>query len=411
MLVDMGQLVNRPLYLDKLIAYLDKPLIKVITGMRRTGKSSLLLLLQEYLQKTVDEQHIISISFESVRFDFIQDYRDLYAYVAGKLPAHGRTYLFFDEIQKVEAWEKAVTSFSVDFDVDIFITGSNAQILSSDLATLLAGRYAEIEVYPLSLVEFRQFHNLESEAPDEVFRRYLKIGGMPSLAAFNDSEQQIMSFLSDLYGAVLMRDVMTRWRREDKAVPSDPVLLENILKYMASIIGSYTSGNNIADYLTSNGRKTSNVTVDSYLHALEQAFILYRAPRYSIKGKALLKTNAKYYLVDMGIRNALLGAGATDRGHILENVVFLELLRRGYAVSVGKLGEREIDFIAQNAQETRYIQVTEHLTEDNLDREVSILLDIPDNYDKEVISTDQFIGNLSGGIKHHNIVEFLMGAQ
>jgi len=405
----MKHLINRPLYLDKLIAYLDKPLIKVITGMRRSGKSSLLLLLQAHLQNRVDAHHLIAINFESVSFDFIQDYRDLYAYVKERLPAQGRTYLFFDEIQKVEAWEKAVASFSVDFDVDIFITGSNAQILSSDLATLLAGRYADIEVYPLSLPEFRRFHNLESEASDEVFQRYLQIGGMPSLAALNDSDQQIMSFLSDLYGAVLIRDVMTRWRRENKAVPSDPVLLENILKYMASIMGSYTSGNKIADYLTSNGRKTSNVTVDSYLRTLEQAYILYRAPRYSIKGKALLKTNAKYYLVDIGIRNALLGAGATDRGHILENVVFLELLRRGYTVSVGKFGEKEIDFIAQNTQETRYIQVTEHLSEDNLDREVGVLLEVPDNYSKEVMSTDRSIGNLPGGIRHHNLIDFLMG--
>jgi predicted AAA+ superfamily ATPase len=381
--------------------------MKVITGMRRTGKSSLLLLLQNHLRKTTDAQHIIYLNFESLRFEFIQNHRDLYNYVKENIHPGKKTYLLFDEIQQVASWEKAVASFPVDFDVDIYITGSNARILSSELATLLAGRYAEIEVYPLSFGEFCVFHGLEKTPPDEAFARYLRIGGMPSLVALSESDQQMMAFLTDIYSAVLMRDVMARQHREGVTTPSDPALLDNILKYMASTIGSYSSGHKIANYLSSNGRKTSNVTVDSYLHTLAQAFILYRLPRYNIKGKALLKTNAKYYLVDMGIRNALLGTRATDRGHILENVVFLELLRRGYVLYAGRLGEQEVDFIATRTDETRYIQVTEHLTDSTIERETRSLIGIDDNYEKLIVSTDKFIGNLPGGIKHVNIIDFL----
>ena len=398
-------LKKRDLYLSQLISFKDKPLIKVITGMRRCGKSSLLDLFSEYLQKNnVDTEKIIRINFESLQFDDIKNYKDLYLFVKDRIKKDTKTYILLDEVQQVDSWEKAVNSFLVDFNVDIYITGSNAYLLSSELSTLLSGRYVEIKMLPLSFKEYLDFNNYHnSSSLEEYFNSYIKYGGLPSITDINSSPETIKPFLSGIYNTVIMKDVIQR-----NSV-RDATMLENIVRFLASSIGSPISTKKISDYFTSAGRKVSGETIDNYLKMLESAYIIYKAKRHDLKGKLHLKTLEKYYMVDMGIRNELLGFRGGDYGHILENVVYLELLRRGFEVWVGKIGNLEVDFVATKEEKRVYYQVSASiLSEDTKQRELLPLKSIKDNYEKVLLTMDRTFIKDFEGIQNVNIIDFLL---
>lgn len=397
---------NRDFYLTKLIHYMDKPLIKVITGIRRCGKSTLLSLFEKHLiEAGVDRDHIIRMNFESYEFDDISSYKELHSYIKNRLSNNvDKHYILLDEVQQVTSWEKVINSFLVDANVDIYITGSNAYLLSSELSTLLSGRYVEIKMQPLSFKEYLDFTGTDLEDNlQEKFNQYLKFGGLPTVVELMDYPDTIDPFLEGIYNTVLLKDVVARNGIRDGA------LLENILKFIAANIGNIVSTKKISDYLTSNGRKTTSDTIDNYLKMLENAFIIYKANRYDLKGKMYLKTLEKYYIVDMGIRNQLTGLRDTDYGYVLENLVYLELIRRGYKVTIGKIGSLEVDFVATKATEKIYYQVSATiLDEKTRDRELRSLQSIPDNYPKYILTMDQTIFNDYSGIKVQNIIDFLL---
>ena len=395
---------KRDLYLNKLIQFKDKQFIKVITGIRRCGKSTLLKLFKEYLlENDVNEKQIIYINFESMQFDDIKDYKLLYEYIKEHIVEDSRTYLLLDEVQEVVHWEKAVNSFLVDFNVDIYLTGSNAWLLSSELSTLLSGRYVEIKMLPLSFKEYMDFIEEPSNDKERNFQSYLRYGGLPPIIELNNNFNMIQPFLSGIYNTVLMKDIVQR------NTVRDPALLDNLVRFLADNVGNSISTKKISDYLTSAGRKTTSATIDNYLQMLEKAFIFYRANRYDIKGKLYLKTQEKYYIVDTGIRNNLLGSRNMDYGHILENVVYLELLRRGFDVYIGKIGSMEVDFIAVKANKKIYYQVfASILDEKTKERELRSLMSIPDQYDKILLTMDKPYAKDFEGIKWMNIIDFLL---
>lgn len=397
---------NRDLYLTQLIQYRDKPLIKVITGLRRCGKSTLLSLFENHLIASgVAKDHIIRMNFESFDFDEISTYRELHAYIKDKLKSTSdRHYLLLDEVQQVLSWEKVVNAFLVDANVDIYITGSNAYLLSSELSTLLSGRYVEIKMQPLSFKEYLTFTDTNSDQNlENKFNQYLKHGGLPTIVELLDHPNTIGPFLEGIYNTVMMKDVIERNGVRDTA------LLESILRFIAANIGCVVSTKKISDYLTSSGRKTTSDTIDNYLKMLSNAFIIYKANRYDLKGKMFLKTLEKYYIVDMGIRNQLTGLRNTDYGHVLENLVYLELLRRGYEVAIGKIGSLEVDFIATKTDEKVYYQVSATiLDEKTRARELRPLEAISDNYPKYILTMDHTLFNDYSGIKIKNILEFLL---
>lgn len=397
---------NRDLYLNKLVQFRDKPLIKVITGLRRCGKSTLLSLFENHLVESgVEKDHIIRMNFESFEFDEITNYKELHAYIEDRLISKSKKhYVLLDEVQQVSSWEKAINSFLVDANVDIYITGSNAYLLSSELSTLLSGRYVEIKMQPLSFREYLDFIEPD-ETTDihEKFNQYLRFGGLPTVVELLDTPDLIGSFLEGIYNTVLIKDVIERNAVRDAA------LLESILKYIASNIGSIVSSKKISDYLTSNGRKTTSDTIDNYLKMLENAFIIYKANRYDLKGKMFLKTLEKYYIVDMGIRNQLTGLRDTDYGHVLENIIYLELLRRGYEVTIGKVGTLEVDFVATNANEKIYYQVSATIFDEKTrERELRPLELISDNYPKYILTMDRTAFDDYAGIRIKNIIDFLL---
>ena len=397
---------NRDLYLSKLVQFKDKPFIKVITGIRRCGKSTLLSLFENYLLSTgVQKKHIIRMNFESFEWDDISNYKELHAYINNQIDnKNERHYILLDEIQQISSWEKVINAFLVDANVDIYITGSNAYLLSSELSTLLSGRYVEIKMQPLSFKEYLEFRDNPSNLQEQ-FDQYLKYGGLPSIIDLMDHPDTIGPFLQGIYNTVLMKDVIERNNVRDAA------LLENILKFIAANVGSIVSTKKISDYLISSGRKTTSDTIDNYLRMLENAFIIYKANRYDLKGKLYLKTLEKYYLVDMGIRNQLTGMRNTDYGHVLENIVYLELLRRGYDVTIGKIGTLEVDFVATKMNELIYYQVSASiLDETTRARELRPLESISDNYPKYILTMDHSIFNDYAGIKVKNIIEFLLEA-
>ncbi|MDD3365473.1 MAG: ATP-binding protein [Syntrophomonas sp.] len=397
---------NRDLYLSQLILFKDKPLIKVVTGIRRCGKSTLLSLFENYLINSgVAIDHIIRMNFESFEFDDISNYKEMHAQIKKRLVNHkDKHYILLDEVQMVASWEKAVNSFLVDANVDIYITGSNAYLLSSELSTLLSGRYVEIKMQPLSFKEYLDFTGTDKQGNlEEKFNQYLEFGGLPTVVELMDYPDTIRPFLEGIYNTVLMKDVIERNEIRDAA------LLESILKFIAANIGSIVSTKKISDYLTSSGRKTTSDTIDNYLKTLENAFIIYKANRYDLKGKMFLKTLGKYYLVDMGIRNHLTGLRNTDYGHVLENLVYLELIRRGYEVAIGKIGSLEVDFVATKANEKKYYQVSATiLDEKTRERELRPLQSISDNYPKYILTMDQIVFNDYSGIKVQNILDFLL---
>ncbi len=396
---------NRDLYLNQLIKYKDKKLIKVITGLRRCGKSSLMTLFENHLLTCgVPNSHIIRMNFESFDFDEITDYRMLHRYLNERIIDKNQMhYILLDEVQQVNSWEKVINSFFVDAKVDIYITGSNAYLLSSELSTLLSGRYVEIKMQPLSFLEYLDFieHDRIGNL-DNAFNQYLRYGGLPTVVELMDFPDTIGPFLEGIYNTVLMKDVIERNRVRDGA------LLESILKFIAANIGNVVSTKKISDYLTSSGRKTSSETIDNYLKMLENAFIIYKANRYDLKGKMFLKTLEKYYIADIGIRNHLTGLGDTDYGHILENIVFLELLRRGYNVTIGKIGALEVDFVATKSDEKIYYQVSATIMDKTTrDRELRSLEAITDNYPKYLLTMDRAVFTDYSGIKVINIIDFL----
>lgn len=400
------RMIQRPLYMKKLIDFKDQPLIKVITGMRRSGKSTLLLLFAEYLKgQGVPEDHIISLNLESLEHVDLLDYMNLYRYLKKQLAGKKGMYLFLDEIQAVDNWEKVVNSLFEEGLADIYVTGSNAKMLSSEISTLLSGRYVEITVFPLSFKEYLDFLPEEKRGnKDENFQQYLKYGGLPVIPGLPQDNGTIGLFLSGIYNTVLLKDIIQRHGLRDTQ------LLDRMTHFLADRIGSPVSTHKISGYLTSQGRKVSGATIDGYLTMLEEAFLFYPAKRYDIKGKAYLKTQEKYYIADTGIRNVLLGFHEGDYGHILENVIYLELLRRGSRVSIGKLGPQEIDFIAENAGIRTYYQVSASILDPNTrDRELAPLLAVPDQYDKIILTMDRTYIRDYQGVKSENIIDFLLG--
>lgn len=398
-------MINRELYMDKLLAYKDTEFIKVITGIRRCGKSSLLKLFMEKILEENKKANVIYMNFESFEFDDIIDYRDMYNKIQEKIKLKEKNYILLDEIQRVNKWEKAVNALMVDFNSDIYITGSNAYLLSSELSTFLSGRYIEISVLPLSFKEFLNFSNFEENVSiEDRFSEYMKLGGMPGVITLKNDNNLYENAIKGIYNTVFMKDVVEK----NKLV--DATLLEKILKFLMSNIGSLISSKKIADFLTSQGTKITHNTVLNYLEMLENAYIIYKVPRYDIKGKELLKTLKKYYIVDTGIRNIMLGFRNSDFGHLIENIVYFELVRRGYDVSVGKTDALEVDFIATNAHDKRYYQVTYAIFDENVrNRELNSLRNVKDNYEKTILTMDKLYNNTSeDGIKIKYLIDFLL---
>jgi hypothetical protein len=408
----MSQLIDRPSYLRQLMQNKDVDLVKIVTGIRRCGKSSLLDLFHRHLVETgVPEDHILHMNLESLRYRDLTDYLAFYDYVSARIPAAGRTYLIFDELQQVDHWEKAIESFRLDFDVDIYITGSNAYLLSTEFSTLLSGRYVEIRVLPLSFREFLTFYSFPPDAPmEEKFQRYLQFGGMPILREYRFDEARSNQALEGIYSTVVLRDILQRNGQADQA------LLHKLMLFLCSSIGSVTSPNSIGKVLagegeipSGKGRSVAGKTVEKYIAMLRSAFVFYSVGRYDVKGKQLLKTLGKNYIIDLGFRNMLLGYRDADRGHILENVVFLELLRRDYRVYIGKVGETEVDFVAEKPTDKLYIQVTESImSPETRARELRPLQMIGDHYEKLILSMDRSYIQSYDGIKAKNLMDWLL---
>ena len=396
----MQKLHNRKRYFDELLAHKDKELIKIITGIRRCGKSSLLELFKEHLKK--QNAKFIHINFESLEFEHLSDYKELYKYIKSKIKS-GKYYLLFDEIQVVKDWQKAIESFRLDFECDIYITGSNSHLLSGEFSTYLTGRFVEIKLLPLSFAEFLEFHELGNEfSLEDKFQKYLIFGGMPILAQYKMDEINSFQALEGIISSILQKDILAR-------CDASYILLEKITKFLAFNIGSLTSPNNISSVLTSDKNSISRNSVDKYIKLLTSSFVFYEANRYDIKGKALLKTGQKYYIADTGFLGVFFGRRDSDFGHILENIVFLELLRRGYSVQIGKIGELEIDFVASNPKEKIYIQVSQSIMDEKtLNRELRALQSIPDNYEKIIISMDKNYALSIEGIKIKNAIQWLL---
>lgn len=396
-------MINREKYMNQLLAYKDTEFIKVITGLRRSGKSSLLKLFKEKLLE--EKVNVIYMNFESFEFEEIKDYKDLYNRIKENIKEKDKNYILLDEVQRVDGWEKVVNAMMVDFNTDIYITGSNAYLLSSELSTFLSGRYIEIKMLPLSFKEFLDFTTFdESASIEDKFAEYIKYGGMPGVISLKNNNNLYENSIIGIYNTVFMKDVVER----NKLV--DASLLEKILKFLMSNIGSIISSKKIADFLTSQGTKITHNTVINYLNMLENAYIIYRVPRYDIKGKELLKTLEKYYIADTGIRNVILGFRDTDIGHIIENIVYFDLVRKGYNVTIGKTESQEVDFIATNSNEKKYYQVTYTMIDENVKgKELKSLKNINDNYEKIVLTMDKLYKDTSDeGIKIKYLIDFLL---
>lgn len=432
------KLKTRNIYLNQLIAFKDKEPVKVITGIRRCGKSSLLKLMQEYLLNSgVKQDQIIAINFESLEFQEM-NYKELYEYVKEKIPTTKRAYLFFDELQRIERWEDAINSFRVDFDCDIYITGSNSYLLSSEYSTYLSGRYVEIKMYPLSFKEFIDFHGYklkEYKTPigekrkravnenDEIveirdlFDAYMRYGGMPGIADVGLEQDKAMTLLDGVYSTVVVRDILEREKRRGLRQITDAELLRKIILFLADNIGNNTSLNSVSNTLVSENMiqnrerqgKPATQTIASYVGALKESYMFYDVKRFDIKGKEYLRTLGKYYIVDIGLRNYLLGFRDRDRGHSLENIVYFELLRRGFDVAIGKIDNLEVDFIATSANEKMYIQVTESMKNELVrERELKSLQKIHNNYKKMVITLDKALDDEYDGIQSVDVIEWLL---
>ena len=437
-MINTHELKKRDLYLNKLISFRDTEPVKVVTGIRRCGKSSLLKLMAEYLKGTgVEEAQIIEMNFESHEFNKMSA-DEFYHYVKDRVIPEKRMYLFFDELQRITDWEDTVNSFRVDFNCDIYITGSNAYLLSSEYSTYLSGRCVEIKMLPLSFGEFLYFHDFEvkesrsalggmrTQVYDkngeryelrEVFDAYMRFGGMPGIADVGLDQEKAMVLLDGIYSTVIVRDILEREKHRGQKRITDPVLLRKIVLFLADNIGSNISVSSIGNMLVNEGlledgkRKgaPSAHTVQAYVNALLESYFYYDIKRFDIKGKEYLRTLGKYYIVDIGLRNYLLGFRNRDSGHAIENVVYFELLRRGYDVAIGKLDNTEVDFIATKMDEKLYVQVTESMvSEEGRRRELAPLQKINDNYEKIVLSLDTGLDASYDGIKSLNLINWLI---
>lgn len=399
-------MLERKEYLDVLKRFKDKELIKVITGIRRCGKSTLLDIYKEYLlDNGIPEEQIISINLEDLKYNFITDYMSLYNYINDNLKPNKKNYVFIDEVQKIEEFQKAVDSLYIKKNVDLYITGSNANLLSSELATLLSGRYIEIKMLPLSFKEYKEaFKGLNN---DELYQKYISYGSFPYTINL-DTEDDVSMYISSIYNDIIIKDVMTRKKILDE------FMLKSVANFAMDNIGNLVSINNIANTMSSDGRSINVRTVERYLEGFTESFFLYKASRYDIKGKQYLKTGEKYYVSDLGIRYFILGRKIGDYGHVLENVVYLELLRRGYDVFIGKVDEYEVDFVALNKDGRIYIQVADTLKgkDENdtkiLERELKSLKKIDDNYEKIILTPDKTPLANEEGIKIQNVLDWLL---
>lgn len=436
-----SKLKTRPNYLNKLIGFKDTEPVKVITGIRRCGKSSLLKLMIEHLkQNGVLSSQILYVNFES--FEFVEfNSTKLYNYVKERIVAGKRMYLFFDEVQRVKNWENAINAFRVDFNCDIYITGSNAYLLSSEYATYLSGRCVEIKMLPLSFVEFIDFNDLSlktevgalgdkrtyaedssgSKYPlKEVFNSYLKFGGMPGITELGLDQEKSLMLLDSVFSTIIVRDILDLANLREKGPINDSVLLKKIVMFLSDNIGNNVSLSSIGNTLSNEGLledvktkgKVSVHKLQYYVNSLLESFFFYEIKRFDIKGKEYLKTLGKYYIVDLGFRNLLLGYRNRDIGHVLENIVYLELLRRGYDVAIGKIDNLEIDFIAQKADEKLYIQVTDDMSISSVtQRELAPLKKVKDNYPKFVLALNLGLETNYDGIKILNVIDWLVASK
>lgn len=404
-------MVKRKEYLNKLIEWKDEQVIKVVTGIRRCGKSTLLLQYQDYLRENgVTDEQIISVNFEELENEVLLDYKALYSYIKERLCKDKMTYIFLDEIQNVASFEKAIDSLYVKDNTDVYITGSNSYLLSGELATLLTGRYVEISMLPLSFAEYKELSN---ESEENAFSEYMRYGGMPYVASMSKTEEKVNTYIEGIYNTVVVKDIEDRQKRRetdpDKRKINDIALLKTIAKYLSSVVGSPVSVKSVTDYLTSNGRRVSPNTVDDYMEALAESYIFYPAERFDIVGKEILKSNKKWYIVDLGLRNHILPRKNYDLGFSIENIVYFELLRRGYKVNIGKYANSEVDFVTQKNGVLTYYQVTADMTnQSTFEREMTPLKNIRDNYEKIVLTLDKFsVGNYEG-IKVVNLIDWLL---
>ena len=404
-------MIIRKEYLSRLLAWKDEQVIKVVTGIRRCGKSTLLKQFQEHLlEEGVSQEQIIYINFEDLDYEDLLDYKALYAYIKERLCPDKMTYIFLDEIQKVDSFQKAVDSLFIKENTDIYITGSNAYLLSGDLATLLTGRYVEISMLPLSFAEYLE---CSGETGEQALASYLRFGGFPYLTQMENTADKVDTYLEGIYNTVVVKDIEDRQLRKNpdpnKRKITDITLLKTIARYLASVVGSPVSVKSVSDYLVSSGRKVSPNTVDDYMEALQESFIFYPVERFDINGKQLLKVNRKWYIVDLGLRNHILPKKRYDLGFSLENIVFFELLRRGFKVNVGKNGDAEVDFVAQKQGVLHYYQVTADMTnEDTFDREIRPLQSIKDNYEKMILTMDHMTPGDYEGIKVVPLLDWLL---
>ena len=402
-------MIDRPLYVDKIMAYVDTPFVKILTGVRRCGKSTILKMIMERLktERNIPENRIISCRFDSMYYNDTTA-NEIYTLLKEKLSPVGKTYLFLDEVQEIKGWEKIVNSLASDFDVDLYITGSNSRMMSSEIATYLTGRYVSFRIFTLSFGEYLMFKSKFANVgePKTELANYVRLGGFPATHLQAYSQDEIYTIVRDIYNSTIFSDIVKRnqVRKIDQ--------LERVVKYTFSNVGNTFSAKSIADYLKSERRSLDNETVYSYLDKLEKAYLLHRCSRYDLQGKEILKTQEKFYLADVALRYSVLGYNADSVASSLENIVYLELCRRGYTVYVGKTSDGEIDFVAVRQNEKIYVQVTQEINSEKTEkREYNRLLEIPDNYPKFVLTTDEFAGGNYEGIKTMHIADFLLSAE
>lgn len=402
-------MIERPLYVDKIMAYVDTPFVKILTGVRRCGKSTILKMIMERLktERNIPEDRIISCRFDSMEYEDMTA-KQIYTLLKDQLSSTERTYLFLDEVQEIKGWEKVVNSLASDFDVDLYITGSNSRMMSSEIATYLTGRYISFRIFTLSFGEYLMFKSKFANVgePKAELANYVRLGGFPATHLQAYSQDEIYTIVRDIYNSTIFSDIVKRnqVRKIDQ--------LERVVKYTFNNVGNTFSAKSIADYLKAERRSLDNETVYSYLEKLEKAYLLHRCSRYDLQGKEILKTQEKFYLADVALRYSVLGYNADSVASSLENIVYLELCRRGYTVNVGKTGDSEIDFVAVRQNEKIYVQVTQEINSEKTEkREYSRLLEIPDNYPKFVLTTDEFAGGNYEGIKTMHIADFLLSAE
>ena len=402
-------MIERPLYVDKIMAYVDAPFVKILTGVRRCGKSTILKMIMERLktERNIPEDRIISCRFDSMEYEDMTA-KQIYTLLKDQLSSTGRTYLFLDEVQEIKGWEKVVNSLASDFDVDLYITGSNSRMMSSEIATYLTGRYISFRIFTLSFGEYLMFKSKFANVgePKAELANHVRLGGFPATHLQAYSQDEIYTIVRDIYNSTIFSDIVKRnqVRKIDQ--------LERVVKYTFNNVGNTFSAKSIADYLKAERRSLDNETVYSYLEKLEKAYLLHRCSRYDLQGKEILKTQEKFYLADVALRYSVLGYNADSVASSLENIVYLELCRRGYTVNVGKTGDGEIDFVAVRQNEKIYVQVTQEINSEKTEkREYTRLLEIPDNYPKFVLTTDEFAGGNYEGIKTMHIADFLLSAE